>query len=667
MMKMTTKKEYEELVALVWKHNKAYFLENAPEISDEAYDHLFRHLQEIERMHPEWIAPSSPTQKVNESITPGFRSVVHQTPMLSLANTYSKEEIADFIARVQKLVGKKTCTFMSELKMDGIAVTVLFEKGKLVQAATRGDGKEGDDITANLLTIQELPTQLLGSEVPERLEVRGEVFMRHDVFKQLNQKREAEGDLPWANPRNAAAGSLKLLDSKETANRHLSIVFYGIAENSATDVTYQEQISSFLQSLGLPVLEDFALCDNLEQIWDFIEKIRKKRSSLSYDIDGIVIKLNEIKEQKKLGVTGKNPRWAIAYKFAAEQVKTKVKAITVQVGRTGVLTPVAELEPVFLAGSTISRATLHNMEEVARKDIRLGDSVWIEKGGDVIPKVVQVHLEDRSENSLPWAAPEYCPSCGSKVVFSEEEVAIRCANSKKCPEQQVKRLIFFASKQGLDIDHLGEKVVTQLFEKKFVLRFSDFYRLTEKELSQLSGFKKKSIDNLMESLSKSKEVSLQKFIMALGIKHVGTGTADLLAKKVENIHQLMQLETSALQEIEGIGTVVAQSLTDYFSDPEAVEEIEDLVSLGINPHSQLVETYADHLFLGKIFVLTGSLDRFTRASAASLIKERGGKVVDSVSKKTDYLLAGKDAGSKLEKAKNLNTTILSEEEFIHLL
>lgn len=667
MIKMTTKKEYEELVALVWKHNKAYFLDNSPEISDEAYDRLFRKLQEMEREHPEWISASSPTQKVNESVTPGFRSVVHQIPMLSLANTYSKEEIADFIARVQKLVGKKTCNFISELKMDGIAVTILFEKGKLVQGATRGDGKEGDDITANLLTIQGLPTQLLGPTVPDRLEVRGEVFMRHDVFKELNQKREAEGDLPWANPRNAAAGSLKLLDSKETAERKLSIAFYGIAENSATDLTHQEQISPFLHSLGLPILEDFALCDDLEQIWEFIEKIRKKRASLSYDIDGIVIKLNEIKEQKKLGVTGKNPRWAIAYKFAAEQVKTKVRAITVQVGRTGVLTPVAELEPVFLAGSTISRATLHNMEEVARKDIRLKDSVWIEKGGDVIPKVVKVELEDRSENSRPWIPPEYCPSCGSAVVFSEEEVAIRCANSKKCPEQQVKRLIFFAGKQGLDIDHLGEKVVTQLFEKKFVLRFSDFYRLTEKEISQLNGFKKKSIDNLIESLSKSKQVSLQKLIMALGIKHVGIGTADLLAKKVENIHQLMELDASALQQVEGIGSVVAQSVTDYFSDSEAVDEIKDLIALGINPHSELVEKYTDHVFLGKTFVLTGSLDRFTRSSAATLIKERGGKVVDSVSKKTDYLLAGRDAGSKLEKAKNLNTTILSEEEFVNLL
>ena len=664
---MITKKYYEELCERIWQLNHAYYIESAPKVSDFDYDLLFQKVQEIEKEHPEWILPSSPTQRVNESLTTGFQSVEHRVPMLSLGNTYSKEEIEEFIQRVQKLVIKQEVSFVSELKMDGIAVSVTFENGIFVRGATRGDGKQGDDISANLRTISNLPLQLTGMNLPRFLEIRGEVFMPYEVFERLNRKKIAEGDQPWANPRNAAAGSLKLLDSRETAKRGLSIVFYGIGESSDLSLTSQAEIAPFLHSLGLPVLDESTLCHSIDEIWEFTERVREKRKTLPYDIDGVVIKLNDLKEQQRLGVTGKNPRWAIAYKFAAEQTKTRIHAITVQVGRTGVLTPVAELDPVFLAGSTISRATLHNIEEVERKDIRVGDSVWIEKGGDVIPKVVRVDMASRSPNAVAWKAPTICPSCGASVVYSEDEVAIRCSNTKNCPEQQIKRLCFFVGKQGMDIDHLGEKVVMQLVEKGFVKKFSDIYRLNGFQLAQLNGFKQKSVDNLLTSIERSKNVSLEQFIMALGIKHVGVGTAGLLVARAGNLEALSQLTEEELIQIEGIGGIVAHSLREYFNDSGHLTEIKELIELGVKPRTIEVSQYLDHPFKDKVFVLTGSLEKYTRGDAATLIKERGGKVAASVSKNTDYVVAGNEAGSKLEKAHSLGVRVLSESEFIQLI
>ncbi|MFI5344424.1 MAG: NAD-dependent DNA ligase LigA, partial [Chlamydiales bacterium] len=458
---------------LIWHHDRCYYIEHAPEISDQEYDLLFKKLEQMERDHPEWISPSSPTQRVAESLTAGFQSVTHHIPMLSLANTYKKEEINDFIKRIQKLVRKVHHAFSVELKMDGIAVSATFEKGIFTRGVTRGDGWKGDEITANMRTIENLPLHLYGKEMPELMEVRGEVFMRHATFSALNEQKVQEGEDEWANPRNAAAGSLKLLNPKETAKRNLSIVFYGIAEESSGAITGQTQANQLLKAFGLPVLEYTACCHTLDEIWEFAEKIRALRHSLPYDIDGIVIKLDDFKEQKRLGSTGKNPRWAIAYKFAAEQAITRITTITVQVGRTGVLTPVAELEPVFLAGSTIARATLHNAEEVHRKDIRIGDLVVIEKGGDVIPKVVSVVLEQRPPHTVMWHMPLHCPVCGTAVVKVEDEVAVRCPNEDGCAEQQIRRLIYFAGKQAMDINHMGEKVVMQLFQKGFVKTAAD--------------------------------------------------------------------------------------------------------------------------------------------------------------------------------------------------
>jgi DNA ligase (NAD+) len=664
---MTTKHTYDQLCELVWHHNRLYYIEHAPEISDEEYDLLFKRLEQLEREHPEWISPSSPTQRVNESPTEGFRTIEHRIPMLSLANTYSREEIEDFISRIQKHLGNKPFAFSAELKMDGIAISATFEKGMFIRGITRGDGRRGDDITANMRTIESLPLQLYGKHIPDFMEVRGEVFMPRAVFQTLNEQKLQDDEPLWANPRNAAAGSLKLLDPQEVAKRKLSIVFYGIAEESTGNITKQSQVTPFFHSLGLPTLEYTNLCQSIEEIWAFAGKIRALRSSLPYDIDGIVIKLDDLKEQKRLGNTGKNPRWAIAYKFAAEQAITRIHNITVQVGRTGVLTPVAELEPVFLAGSKIARATLHNEEEIQRKDIRIGDLVTIEKGGDVIPKVISVDLSQRAPHTHRWHMPAVCPSCGTPVIHLSGEVAMRCPNEARCPEQQIRRLIYFASKDAMDINHMGEKVLMQLVQKGFVQVPSDIYTLTEAQLSQLAGFKNKSIQNLLTSIERSKEVSLPRFIMALSIKHVGSETAELLAAKAGSIEQLGRMTEEELKQIEGIGDKVAQAIVHYFAQPIHQTEIDRLLHLGVKPQPIKVIQFTDHPFQSKHFVLTGTLEHYTRSAAASLIKERGGKVTDSVSKKTDFILAGADPGSKLEKGRQLGITILSEEEFMALL
>ncbi len=664
---MNAKLAYEELCELIWHHNRLYYIKHAPEISDEEYDLLFKQLEKIEKEHPEWMTPSSPTQRVNESPTAGFKTIEHRIPMLSLANSYSKEEIEDFIERIQKWVGNKTFAFTAELKMDGIAISASFEKGVFVRGVTRGDGRKGDDITQNMRVIESLPLQLYGNEIPDFMELRGEVFMPHPIFKKLNEQKEQEGEPLWANPRNAAAGSLKLLDAQETQKRGLSIVFYGVAEESSGVLTKQSQVTPFLQKLGLPTVEYTAYCESIDDMLKFAEKIRLLRRALSYDIDGIVIKLDEFKEQKKLGNTGKNPRWAIAYKFAAEQAKTRILDISVNVGRTGTLTPVAELQPVFLAGSTISRATLHNAEEVERKDIRIGDLATIEKGGDVIPKVVEIDPANRPLTSRPWKMPTHCPSCGTPVMQIEGEVAVRCPNEKLCKEQQIRRLFYFAGKEAMDIDHMGEKVILHLIELGLLKQPSDIYRLTAPEIAQIPNFKEKSIQNLKESIEKSKQVNLSHFIMALGIKYVGSGTAELLANKSGSIEKLIEMSEEELKKVDGIGDKVAKSVVEYFSDPDHIQEVQHLLECGVKPQTMEIIKFTGHLFEAKTFVLTGTLEHYTRNSAATLIKERGGIVTNSVSKKTDYILAGDDAGSKLQKGKDLGIKILTEQEFIDML
>lgn len=662
-----TRKDYEKLCDEIWEHNRLYYVEHMPVISDEAYDRLFNQLIGMEKLHPEWVTPASPTQRVNEMVSTGFKTVVHRTPMLSLANTYSREELEDFVKRIYKLSEKKEVAFSCELKMDGIAISAIYDKGQFVQGATRGDGKRGDDITVNMRTIGALPLKLRGKEIPDFLVLRGEVYMPHDVFKKINAAREKQGEPQWANPRNAAAGSLKLLDPKETAKRGLQIVFYGLGEESQQGIKSQFAIHSYLRQFGLPVLPTIARCHSLDEIWAYAEKVHQARKTLPYDIDGIVIKLDDLREQKRLGVTGKNPRWAVAYKFAAEQAVTRIHEIIVQVGRTGVLTPVAELEPVFLAGSTISRATLHNEDEVKRKDIRIGDMATIEKGGDVIPKVVSIDLSKRPAHSHPWNMPTHCPACGAAVERPPGEVAVRCPNKHGCPEQGLRRLIHFASKAAMDIDGLGERIVEQLVDRGFVKRPSDIYSLTANELTQLEGFKEKSVQNLLSGIDKSRDVPLDKLIMALAIKHVGAGTADLLARKAGSIEALAQFDEETLFSIEGIGPKVAESILNYFASEENQDEIRRLLANGVRPRQVKVISFKEHAFNGKTFVLTGTLEKYTRSAAAAEIKERGGKVTDSVTRKTDFVVAGESPGSKLDKARELGVAVLSEGEFEKML
>jgi len=659
--------EYDKLCEEVWEHNRLYYVDHKPIISDQEFDHMLKRLEEIERDYPEWVTPSSPTQRVGEQPTKGFKSVNHKVPMLSLANSYSQEEIQDFLKRVQKLEGERDLSYCCELKMDGIAVTCIYENGVFTQGITRGNGRKGDDITTNLRTIKSLPLKLYGKDVPKKLEVRGEVYMPHAVFKEQNELKEESGDEPWANPRNAAAGSLKLLNPREVSRRNLAVKFYAIADIDGLPVKTQYETHQYLKGLGLPILREVSLCHDFDEIWAFAEHVNSMRKGLTYDIDGIVIKVDSLAAQRRMGATGKNPRWAVAYKFAAEQAETKIEDISVQVGRTGVLTPVAELTPVFLAGSTISRATLHNQDEVKRKDIRIGDSVIIEKGGDVIPKVSSVILEKRPKGTSPWHMPTKCPSCGAPVEHVEGEVAIRCPNTEKCPDQNLRTLIYFASKHAMDIEHLGDKVVEQLVTLGFIKRPSDIFTLNRDQISQLEGFKDKAISNLANSIEASKKVSLPRFIMALGIKYVGTGTAELIASKVGDVNGLMGVTYDDLIKIDGIGEKVAESVTEYLDDQENVEEIERLLDLGVQPQKVKVITYTGHLFEGRTFVLTGTLENYSRQSASTLIKERGGKVSSSVSSKTDFVLAGESAGSKLDKAEKLGVKILDEAKFESLL
>ncbi len=659
-----TQEDYLKLCETIWEHNYHYFVEHAPIISDQEFDRLMFQLIEIEKEHPEWIFPGSPTQRVGELFEGRFPVVSHKIPMLSLANTYSPVEVQEFLERMERMLLQKEILYESEFKMDGIAISIHYEKGLLVRAVTRGDGSQGEDVTQNIRTIRSLPLQLRG-KFPEVLEVRGEVFMPKAVFEKLNEDLKKEGKPLFANPRNAAAGSLKLLDPNLVAKRKLAISFYAIAEGAPTKTQFEALKA--IQALGLPIAGEYLLCNSFDEIMDFAAKVEKKRRSLPFEIDGIVIKVNELELQKKLGVTGKNVRWAVAYKFAPEREETQIKEITVQVGRTGVLTPVAELIPVFVAGSTISRATLHNEDEVKRKDIRALDYVFIEKGGDVIPKVVAVNLAKRPQGTLPWHMPTHCPVCGTLVERSESEVAVRCPNKAGCPAQGLKRLIYFASKHGMDIEHLGEKVITHLVELGFVARLSDIYTLTAEQLFQLKNFKEKAVQNALASIEKSKDVSLDRFIMALGIKHVGSETAELLVSRCGNLEKIALMTEEELLQIDGIGPKVAESLVTFFADRENQEEIARLLEAGVRPSVKIVRGYQDHPFYGKTFVLTGGLKHYTRDSAASLIKERGGKTSGTVTKTTNYVLAGEDPGSKYEKAVKLGIPILTEDEFIALL
>lgn len=663
-------KRIEELRDLIHQHDYNYYILNEPTISDREYDLLMQELIELEKKYPFLATPDSPTQRVGGEPTKEFPVVVHEIPMLSLSNTYSIEELNDFHRRVKEALpeGEKI-EYVTELKIDGVAISLKYRNGLFVQGVTRGDGTRGDDITNNLRTIRSLPLRLTFREVNkkhfENIEVRGEVYMNRDDFELLNREREKLGEKLFANPRNATAGTLKLQDPKLVAERPLNLFCYYL-RSATKELETQFENLKILKSLGFKVNPHHRLCSSIEEVIEFCKEWEDKRETLPYDIDGVVIKVNSIRQQEILGNVAKSPRWATAFKFEAKKAKTKLKAITLQVGRLGTITPVAELEPVFLAGTNIGRATLHNFEEIQRKDIRVGDTVIIEKGGDIIPKVVEVVLDERNSKCLPFEIPEKCPVCGTKLINPPGEVAYYCPNYD-CPEQIKQRLVHFASRTAMDIEGLGEAVVDKFVDLGFLYSPADIYRLKDKrdKLIGLEGFGEKSIDNLLKAIEKSKEQPFERVLFALGIRHVGASVAKDLVAHFHSIDELMKATPEELQQIPEIGETISQSIVEYFNDERNRKLIDELKSFGLKFESE--KKKISNKLSGKTFVITGTLKSMTRSEAKELIEKLGGRTSDSVSSKTSYVVVGEDPGSKYEKAKKLKIPILSEEEFLKMV
>lgn len=649
------------------KHNRLYYDQAEPVVSDREYDALYRELIDLETAHPELRTSDSPTNRVGSKPLEGFTQVRHRTPMLSLDNTYSPEEVTAFFQRIAKTLGRERIPMLIEPKIDGVAVALFYRQGEFEHAITRGDGTVGDDITGNIRTIQSLPLELRGDRVPEELEVRGEVFMPREAFGQLNEWREANGESAFKNARNATAGSLKQLDPRITARRPLDCIIHSAGYLSPSRmVGAQSELFELLDGLGLHRSEKVWRAETADELWEAIEALDRTRGDFAYETDGAVIKVDEFALREELGFTSKAPRWAMAYKFAAERVTTRLLEIVIQVGRTGVLTPVANLEPVFVAGTTVSRATLHNEEELRRKDIRIGDQVIIEKAGEIIPAVVEVLQAARTGQETVFHFPETCPSCGSHVVRDPEQVAIRCVNID-CPAQLKRRLEHYASRAAMDIDGLGESMVDQLVAAKLVRKLSDLYRLEISPLLSLERMGKKSAENLINGIAASKDRPLWRLLFGLGILHVGASAARKLGAHYGSIGNLRDTDIESLVEVDDVGTVMAQSIRDYFDLPETQRLLEELEALGVSMEDEARETPAGPQPLaGTTWVITGSLSA-PRDLFAERIRAAGGTVSSSVSKKTSYLLAGEAAGSKLEKAQKLNVPVIDEAGLTNLL
>ena len=665
---MDIKKELDDLRARIRQHDYQYYDLAEPLISDYDYDQLMKRLEELEKSHPDLITADSPTRRVGGEPVSEFPNLVHRLPMLSLSNTYSEKELREFDERVKGLLDEdEVYEYIAELKIDGLAVSLHYENGVFVRGATRGDGVTGDEITANLRTIRRIPLRLHNAEnVSNDLEVRGEVYMPHKSFERLNQKRQASGEPLFANPRNSAAGSLKMQDSRIVAGRGLDMFCYQLIDHTGTEnIKSHSESLTWLKSMGLPVNPNYIQCRSVKEVIDFCADWENKRDDLDYDIDGVVIKINDFSQRERLGSTAKSPRWAIAYKFKARQVQTMIRAITWQVGRTGTITPVAELEPVHVAGTVVSRATLHNVEEIQRKDIRVGDSVLIEKGGDIIPKVVQVLADLRSNDSRPCQVPVVCPTCQTALVRNEAEVALRCPNYD-CSAQVVRRIQHYASRTAMDIESLGIAVVEMLVQEDLITDVADLYLLGKETIAGLEGMGDKSAENLLEALGKSKDQPLYRLIFGLGIPFVGVTSARVLADHFNDLDELAAASVEELESLEGIGEKIALAIREYFDNQRHIDLLSKLRQQGIAFKQDVIRP-AGSAFSGKTFVLTGTLESFSRQSAGSEIISRGGKVSSSVSKSTDYVLAGINPGSKLDKAVTLNVPVLSESDFIKML
>ena len=661
-----SKSDYKKLLEEINKHDKLYYQKSKPEISDFDYDMLVKDAEKIEKAHPEWADLASPTKSISTDASGHFKTVTHKYPMLSLANTYSEDELQAFIDRMERMTEQSDLSFNVELKMDGVALSVVYEDGVLVRAVTRGNGKQGDEVTQNALGITNLPSKLKGKHTGV-LELRGEVYLPLSEFRRLNKEREEEGLDLYANPRNAASGSLKLIDSELSHKRGLSIILYDLA-NPPKQVKQQSEISPYLKKLGLPVSpkELSHRAKTPKDILDFAHQVEQKRSSLPFEIDGIVVKMDNLDERSVLGATNKSPRWAVAYKFAAEQAETQIESITVQVGRTGVLTPVANLKPVSVSGSVISRATLHNQDEIDRKDIREKDYVIIEKGGDVIPKVVSVVKKPGHKRKGKWSIPLECPHCGGGVTQREGEVAIRCKAGTKCTGQYLSRIKHFIAKGAMDIENFGVKVIERFYELGLLETLTDIYRLEKEDLIDLEGFGERSVDVLLSNIEKSKDCELFRFIFALGIPFIGVVAAKVIADHAKDVDTLVNLTVEELIELEGVGDKVAASVVEYFDNEAHMEEINEFLDLGVSPRPP-AEVVGGHVFSAKTFVITGTMEEYSRTEAKELVESLGGKVTSSISKLTDYLLLGKNPGSKYNKALKLGVEILNEQDFKKLL
>lgn len=652
-----------ELRELLEKYNYEYHVLDKPSVPDAEYDQLMKELIELENNHPELHDEHSPTSRVGGAVLDFFEKVEHTVPMLSLGNAFNDQDLRDFDRRVRDGVGDNV-TYVAELKIDGLAVSLLYEDGRFIRGATRGDGTIGEDITNNLKTIRSIPFKL---KDPVMLEVRGEAFMPKRSFQKLNAHREEEGQELFANPRNAAAGSLRQLDPKIAASRNLDIFLYGVGKLDGHSVDSHDESLTYLSHLGFKTNPEWKKCDNIDEVIEYVNGWQEKRPDLPYEIDGIVIKVNSLYQQEELGFTAKNPRWAIAYKFPAEEVVTKLEGIELNVGRTGVVTPTALLQPVLVAGTTVKRASLHNEDLIREKDIKIGDYVVVKKAGDIIPEVVNVITERRTGEETDFNMPTECPECESKLERLDGEVALRCLNPQ-CPAQIREGFIHFVSRNAMNIDGLGEKVVAQLFKEKLIDNVADLYKLERDKLLELERMGEKSADNLLAAIEKSKENSLERLLFGLGIRHVGAKAAKTIAQRFETMETLITATKEELLEVEEIGEKMADSIQLYFSKPEVKELMEELQSLGVNmtykgPKLIKVEDL-DTPFAGKTVVLTGKLSILTRNEAKEKLERLGAKVTGSVSKNTDMLIAGEDAGSKLDKAKKLGIDVWDEQQLV---
>mgnify|MGYP000901563631 FL=1 len=655
------KEEIFKLVALLNKYSYDYYVEDNPQISDTEYDTLYKQLEKLEQEYPEFILDNSPTQRVGDRVLDEFEKVIHKVPMLSLSNTFSIEDLRDFDSRISKLSSDDSIEYICELKIDGLAISINYENGKLVSAATRGDGMVGENVTENIKTIFSIPKTL---KTKKSFEVRGEVYLPKKSFELLNKEREENNEVLFANPRNAAAGSLRQLDSKITAKRRLSAFIYSVVGDE--NINSQKMALTVAADLGLPVNPNFKLCKTIDEVVDYIMYWEEHKQDLPYEIDGIVIKVNSYSLQEEIGSTQKSPRWATAYKFPEEELATKLLDIELSVGRTGIITPVAVLNPINISGSTVSKASLHNKDIIDELDIHIGDMVVVKKAGEIIPKVVRVVEELRLANSEKYVMPNICPSCKSKTFTKEGDPFTRCLNLD-CPEQNIRKIIHFASREALNIEGLGDKVVATLYEKGIIKHTIDLFSLDRNKLVELERMGDKSVDNLLNAIENSKQSSLDKVIFALGILNVGKKAGKILAEYYKNLTNFSKATVDELLELPDIGLITAESIVDYLSNDNNLRFINELIEIGMNPQYEIQNKNTDNIFSGKTIVLTGKLVELTRNEAKEYLERFSAKVTGSVTSKTDYVIAGEKAGSKLAKAEQLGIQVLSEDEFIDIM